>query len=172
MVWEASEWEFTKTEGWTVETLSDCWNSLFNDLTLMAIRINVRRSTKLETRCALQYSRRSCRQGVTWRIRLPETRGYSRKTKRREFWPLAPTEANRSEATTAGSLLLWCVHTLQIKRRGHPRRQALLWCASIRIWPGWLSPGELRERGVQLFCETRNSAIHHIHSHTQTYESP
>ena len=103
--------------------------------------------------------------GRAWRIRLVETRGYSRKTTRREFWPVAQTETTRSEATTVGSQLR-CVHTLQIKPRGRPRRQALLRCASIRIQPGWLRP-ESRERGVQFFCETRRSdPIHHIHTHS------
>jgi len=57
--------------------------------------------------------------GRARRIRLAETRGYSRKTKRRQFRPVAQPETNRSEATTVESLLLR-VHTLQIKLRGRP----------------------------------------------------
>ena len=109
--------------------------------------------------------------GRVWRIRLADTRGSSRKTNRRGFRPVPQTETNHSEATTVGSLLR-CVHTLEIKLQGSPQRQALLWCASIWIRPGWLRPLS-RECGVQFFCETRSSdPIHHVHTHTQTYVLP
>ena len=104
--------------------------------------------------------------GRAWRIRLADMAGYCRGTKRRNFRSVAQTKANRSEATTVGSLLQ-CVHALQIKLPGRPRRQDLHWCASILIQPGWLRP-ESRECGVQLFCERSSDHIHHVHTHTQT----
>jgi len=109
--------------------------------------------------------------GRAWRIRLADTRGYSHETRRCDFRPVAQTETNRFKATTVGSLLR-CVHTLQSKLRGCPRRQALLRCALIQIRPGWIRP-ETRECGVQFFCETRSSdPIHQVHTHTQIYVSP
>jgi len=66
--------------------------------------------------------------GRAWRIRLADMAGYCRGTKRRNFRSVAQTKANRSEATTVGSLLQ-CVHALQIELPGRPRRQDLHWCA-------------------------------------------
>jgi len=134
----------------------------------MAIRINVRRSANQHV---VRGETQGGHAGRAWRIRLADTRGYSRKTKRCEFRPVALTETNRSEVTFVGSLLRY-VHTLQIKLRGCPRRQALRRCASIQIRPGWLR-SESRECGMQFFCETWNSdPIHHVHTHIQTHVSP
>jgi len=72
-----------------------------------------------------------------------------RQTKRREFRPVAQTEANFCEATTVKSLL-WCVRTPQNELRGCPQRQVFLQCASFRIWPRWVRP-ESRERAVKNF---------------------
>jgi len=122
MVWKAAEWNLTRRRA----SLSDCWNS---QLTPMAIRINVRRSANQHV---VRGETQGGHAGRAWRIRLADTRGYSRKTKRCEFRPVALTETNRSEVTFVGNLLRY-VHTLQIKLRGCPRRQALRRCASIQI---------------------------------------
>jgi len=106
--------------------------------------------------------------GRARRIRLADTRGYSHATTRRNVRQVAQTETNRSEATTVGSLLR-CVHTLQVKLRGRPLQQALLWCVSIHIRLG-TSRGSAE---CNPFVETRSSdPIHHVHTHTQTYVSP
>jgi len=100
------------------------------------------------------------RTGRAWRIRLAEKTGGTKRPGH-GFQPMAQTKTHRSETTTVGSLLR-CVHTIQIKLRGHQGRQDLLWCASIRIGLAWLRP-ESRERRVQFALWW-----HHL-SHTNTH---
>ena len=102
--------------------------------------------------------------GRAWRIRLADMAGYCRGTKRRNFRSVAQTKANRSEATTVGSLLQ-CVHALQIELPGRPRRQDLHWCASILIQPGWLRP-ESRERAVQFLARQGIAIPFTTYTHT------
>ena len=80
---------------------------------------------------------------------------------------MAQTEANRADTTTVGSLLRY-VQTVQNDLRGRPRRQDLLWCASIRIRT--VKP-ESRERAVEfLALQGVVISLPYIYTYTQIYK--